>query len=295
MRILLTGASGQLGAYLIEHLRAEDGHELIAWSGRDGGERNGVPLIPVDLADSAAIQGRLDEARPDAVLHAAAISAARACFDNLERARLINVEATRQIAEWCRERGRRLVFTSTDLVFDGRRPWNLEDGPAAPILTYGRTKRAAEASVLAVPRGLVARVSLMYGPSRCGRESYFDRALDALRRGEPQSFFEDEYRTPLDLPTAADILGRLVVSEARGLVHVAGTERVSRFELMRRLAVALGMDPSLIRPNRQADVPSPEPRPADVSLDTSRLVSLLPDLERPTIEEATARFGDVGL
>jgi dTDP-4-dehydrorhamnose reductase len=70
---------------------------------------------------------------------------------------------------------------------------------------------------------------------------------------------------------------------------VAGTERVSRYALIRRAAAALGLDPSLVRANRQADVPLDEPRPADVSLDTSRLAALWPGLRRPTIEEALLR------
>jgi dTDP-4-dehydrorhamnose reductase len=132
----------------------------------------------------------------------------------------------------------------------------------------------------------------MFGPTRAGRPAYFDRTIEALRRGEPQSFFEDEFRTPLDLATAADLLVRLLESEAVGTVHVGGLERLSRFELIRRVATALGLDPDLVRPNRQADVPTPEPRPADVSLDTARLVHLLPDLKRPSVEEAVRGFGD---
>ena len=299
MRVLLTGASGQLGAYLLARL-GERGHHVLAWSGTDAGQRAGIPLRPIDLGGLSGIAPALDEAEPEAVLHAAAMSSAAEAHRDPERARLVNVEATRRIAGWCRANGRRLVFTSTDLVFDGRKPWSRESDPAEPVLTYGRTKREAESAVLEAPRGLVARVSLLYGPSRSGRPSYFDRSLAALRRGEPQTFFEDEFRTPLDLPTAAEALVGLLETEATGIVHVGGPERVSRCDLMRRIAAALGLDPGLVRANRQADVPSPEPRPADASLDSSRLASLLPELTRPSIEEAARRFrddvhsGDVG-
>jgi dTDP-4-dehydrorhamnose reductase len=285
MRVLLTGASGQLGAYLIDRLLAS-GHDVVAWSGMEAGRRGGLTLRPVDLADPAATAQALDEADPDAVLHAGAITSAEAARRSPDRARAVNVEGTGRLADWCRNLGRRLVFTSTDLVFDGRRGWYREDDAAEPVLTYGRTKRQAEPAVLSAPRGLVARLSLMYGPSRAGRPAYFDRTLDALRLGEPQAFFADEFRTPLDLGTAADILVRLMECEAVGTVHVGGPERLSRFELIRRVAAALGLDPELVRPNRQADAPAPEPRPADVSLDTARLVHLLPDLERPGLEAA---------
>lgn len=289
MRIVLTGASGQLGAYLLERL-VEAGHEVSAWSGAEIGRRGGVPLVRVDLTDGEATCRALARADPEVVVHAAAMSASDAVYRDPARGRAVNVTATRRLAEWCDRADRRMVFTSTDLVFDGSKPWRREDDPAEPVQEYGRTKREAEWAVLAVPRGLVARISLLYGPSRCGREAYFDRAVAALRRGEPQTLFADEYRTPLDLAGAAAILTRLAESEATGLLHVAGTERVSRFELLRRVATALGLDTDLVRANRRSDVTFAEPRPADVSLDTSRLAALCPDLQRPMIEEALAEM-----
>ncbi len=109
------------------------------------------------------------------------MSAADAVRLDPTRASAINVDATRRIADWSDRHDRRLVFTSTDLVFDGSRPWNREDDPAEPILAYGRTKRLAESAVLGVSKGIVARLSLLYGPTRCGRPSFFDQAIRAIR------------------------------------------------------------------------------------------------------------------
>lgn len=287
MRVLLTGASGQLGAYTLGCLTAA-GHRVTAWSGAARGERFGVRLIPVDLADGDAIARGLAEADPGLIVHAAAMSTAEGVRLDPGRGRVVNVEATARLADWSARHGRRLVTTSTDLVFDGSKPWNREEDAAVPVLAYGRTKLAAEAPVLAVPGGLAVRLSLLYGPSRSGRPSYFDRTVEALKRGEPQTFFEDEFRTPLDLATAAAALVRLAGSAATGLIHLGAIERLSRYELARRVARALGFDPALVRANRQSDATFPEPRPADVSLDTSRLAALLPDLRRPSVEEAVA-------
>jgi len=285
MRILLTGASGQLGTYVIDRL-VELGHDVVAWSGTERGDRRGVSLTPIDLANGEATAQALDRADPDAVIHAAAISAAEAVRLDPVRASAINVDATARIAALCERRDRRLVFTSTDLVFGGSRSWNREDDPAEPILSYGRTKRLAEPAVLATSKGIVARLSLLFGTTRCGRPSFFDHAIQAIQQGEPRAFFEDEYRTPLDLATAAEALVRLAGSELAGTYHVGGRERVSRFELMRRAAAALGLDPSLVVPGRMSEAKLPEPRPSDVSLDTTKLASAFPDLKRPTIEEA---------
>lgn len=288
MRILVTGASGNLGSYVLDALAPRD-HEVIAWSHAAPVVRGDVPLVPVSL-EGDDLEARLDEAMPDAVLHLAAISSAEAVRLDPARADLVNVVATARIAAWCRRRSRRLIFSSTDLVFAGDRAANREVDPAEPILAYGRTKRAAESFVLDIPNGLVARVSLLYGFSRSGRDTFFDRTIASLRRGEPQTLFEDEYRTPLDLATAALALIRLTELRATGLIHVAGRDRMSRFDLIRRAAICLGLDPSLVVPNCRTDAPLAEPRPADVSLDTTRLASLLPDLDRPTVEEVVRVF-----
>ncbi|MHB1557436.1 MAG: SDR family oxidoreductase [Isosphaeraceae bacterium] len=284
MRIVVTGASGRLGSELVDRLTRASRHEVRAWSGTTRGTRGGIALRPVDLADAPAIDRAVDEDDPEAILHAGCLSTADAVRRDPERARAVNVEATRRLAEWAAARGRRLVFTSTDLVFDGSRSWYREDDPARPILAYGRTKLDAEAYVAASPRGLVARLSLLFGAPATAAPDFFALALAALRRGEPRSFFVDEFRTPLPYSAAAAALVRLVESDATGIVHVGGRERLSRFNLMRRAAIASGIDTSLVLPGRQADVALVEPRPADVSLDTTRLAALFPDLERPPVE-----------
>ena len=287
MRVLLTGASGQLGAYLLDALVAR-GHEVRAWTGVTEGIRGDLALRPVDLTNADATVRQLAADDPEVVIHAAALSAADAVRRDPERGHALNVSATERLAHWCRARGRRLIFTSTDLVFDGSRPWWRESDLPCAILEYGRTKQAAEPAVLAVPSGLVARLSLLYGRSKCGRPGFFDRARAAMRAGQPQTFFADEYRTPLDYVTAADILARLAASSVTGVLHIAGRERLSRFELMRRAAVALGLDPELVLGNRRDDVALAEPRPADVSLDSTRLNEMFPDGKWPTIEQALA-------
>jgi dTDP-4-dehydrorhamnose reductase len=272
----------------LERLR-QSGHRVWAWSGREVKRRGAIALQPVELTDACAVNLALELADPEMIIHAAAIASQEAARVEPERTRRVNVVATEQLAAWCLRHGRAMVYTSTDLVFDGRQSWYREDARPAPVSVYGRTKHEAEAKVLQVPGGLVARLSLLYGPSRSGRLAYFDRVMEGLRRGEPQHCFEDEFRTPLDYTTAAEALLRLATSGVAGLVHVGGRERLSRFELVQRSARALGLDPRLVVPIRRNDAVRPEARPADVSLDTTRLSTLLPSLGRPTIEEALAQ------
>ena len=187
MRILLTGASGGLGAYVLEKLIAR-GFEVVAWSGRSATMRAGVQLRTIDLEDKNALISRLDEANAEAILHLAAIASAKEVRRNQSRARRVNVDATETIAQWCSHHNRKLIFTSTDMVFDGSRAWNKEDDRAEPILEYGRTKREAEDHVRKCPRGLVARVALLFGFSKCDRSTFFDRAIDDLKLGKERVF-----------------------------------------------------------------------------------------------------------
>jgi dTDP-4-dehydrorhamnose reductase len=282
--LLITGASGLLGAHLLRQLAAE-GEQAVAWSGTRGGELFGFPLRPVDLTDADAVAEAFRAARPAAVIHAAALARIADCAREPERARSVNALATARLAELCAAAGARLAHVSTDLVFDGERaPYRESDEPT-PLSAYGRAKAEGERAVLAHPGHCVARLSLLYGPSLTGR-SFFDEQVSALRAGRPVKLFTDEWRTPLDLPTAARALLELAGAEVSGVLHLGGPERLSRHELGLLLAEALGADPALVVPARRQDVPAAEPRPRDTSLDSSRWRGLFPGLPWPTCREA---------
>ena len=285
MRLLVTGASGQLGAYLLRGLRGTD-WQVTAWSGSRTGSLIGVPLQPVDLADRAAVTTAFRDAQPQAVLHAAALSSVAACHGDPERAVQLNVAGTRHLVELTAAAQVRLLFVSTDLVFNGAKGNYTEADAPAPLSIYGKTKRAAEELVLDGAGNVVARVSLLFGPSLIGKESFFDQQVRALRGGQPVALFDDEWRTPLDYPTAAQALRQLVASSVSGLLHVGGSERLSRLEMGHRLARGLQVDPSVIVARSRLAAPAAEPRPADTSLDSTRWRTLFPTVSVPSFEEA---------
>jgi dTDP-4-dehydrorhamnose reductase len=285
-RILITGASGQLGGYLLRELAGKP--DIIAWSGTRGGDLFGFPLCPVDLADPEGVAMAFRAARPDAVLHLAALSAVSACHADPTRAERTNVHGTNLLAELAAERGARLVYVSTDMVFDGMKGNYCERDEPNPLMTYSRTKLAAEPAVLAAPRAAVARVSLLFGPTVIGRPYFFDLQLDKLRAGQKTTWFEDEWRSPLALVAAARALLDMLRSDFTGLIHVGGPERLSRLDFGLRLGRFFGADPINIVPVTQASVSTPEPRPRDLSLDLFKWVSLFPSAWRPSWEEAMA-------
>ena len=289
MRLLLTGASGHLGSYVLRECQRQ-GQRVVAWSGRRQGELFGCRLCPVDLADVDAVAAAFRAARPDAVLHAAALAVVPDCHREPRRAEQINTSGSALLAELTQRAKVRLLHVSTDMVFDGERPPYREEDAVAPLSVYGRTKAEAERVVLASPGNTVVRMPLLFGPTRTDRATFFDRQVLAFRQGERVPLFHDEWRTPLSVQVAARVLLALAVAEPVGLLHVGGPERLSRLQMGQRLAGFLGCDTAGIVPTSRSSVAAVEPRPGDLSLDSSKWRGLFPRHEWPTWAEALAQL-----
>jgi dTDP-4-dehydrorhamnose reductase len=279
MRVLVTGASGLLGGRLA--LVLSRSHEVVGSRHRTAVDP-GLPAVDMDLLSAASVAGALAEIRPDAVVHSAALADPDLCEREPERAAALNVEATRNLASACRRAGLRLVGLSTDLVLgEGRSPWD-EAAPTRPLLAYGLSKRAGEMALLAEhPAGAVVRVALVHGRGHGPRATASESVAWGLREGRPLRLYTDQYRTPVDPESVADALERLLAGSGSGVYHLGGRERISRYELGLRTARLLGLDPSRIEPVRFADQVGAAPRPADVSLDSSRAMRDLGWAPRP--------------
>src|SRR4029077_7798336 len=128
--------------------RADRGRPSGHRVGRRGSrERFGVPNHQVELTSEQTVLAAVGEAEPELIVHAAAISAADEVRNDPAKGHAVNVEGTRTLVRWCQVHGRRLLFTSTDLVFDGSSSWYREQDEPRPILAYGRTKAKAEMAV----------------------------------------------------------------------------------------------------------------------------------------------------
>lgn len=270
MRVLVTGAGGLLGGRIAALLHEAGGFDVLAAHRRTPPPPGPRP-IAVELRDDDAIRRLLDAERPDAVVHAAVLGRVDECQDGPAEAEAVNSILPGTVARLCRERGLRLVALSTDMVFAGDRAPLGEDDAAGPLSVYGRTKLSGERAVLeALPAAAVARVALVCGRGHGPRRTSTESVARSLRHGLPATLFTDEHRTPVDPESVTDAVARLLRCGAAGLFHLGGPERVSRHELGARTARLLGLDASLLVAARQADHPAPEPRPRDVSLDSSR-------------------------
>ncbi len=289
MRLLLTGASGQLGSYLLRECLSQS-IAVVAWSGRRSGESFGYPLRPVDLTDPDAVTDAFLEAAPSVVLHAAALARASECRAEPQRAEQINVHATARLAELAERAKIPLLHISTDMVFDGGHAPYREGDAVCPLSIYGATKVESERAVLASPRHTVVRLPLLFGPSLTDRPTFFDAQLKALRLCESIGLFYDEWRTPLSYFVASRSLLALADSPPGGVLHMGGPERLSRFEMGQRLAAFLGYGDQAMKAISRTDLPDVEPRPADLALDSSHWRGLYPRQPWPSYEAALAQF-----
>jgi dTDP-4-dehydrorhamnose reductase len=270
MKLVVTGASGFLGREVcLAALRR--GHEVIAL----GGSRE--PAIPdvrqarsFDLCSDAALEALLLEEFPHAVVHCAALPTIETCLADPAKARTLNTEVPKKLAQLCFHVGAKLVHLSTDTVFDGVAGNYQPTDQPAPLNLYGETKAAAEVEVLRYGRehAAVLRTSPIIGNSPGGDRGLHERLFLSWKEGRPTSLFTDEIRQPVEVSNLADVTIELCDRpNLSGLFHWAGTDALSRHEIGVRIARHFGLDAgSLVQPISRADVPSAAARPRDLSL-----------------------------
>jgi dTDP-4-dehydrorhamnose reductase len=261
--LLVTGASGYLGRAIL----ASSEPPVIA-TRLTSAEPAGPALewLRLDVRDAAAVVEIFERVLPAAAIHTAYRQQGPDAWDT-------NVAGSANVAAAAARSGARLVHISTDIVFDGAgtRPYREDDEPE-PITDYGRSKLEGERVVLAAhPDALVVRTSLMVGGAEPGPQ---ERLVVAATGGESDvEFFEDEWRSPVLVDDLAAALVELAHRPERGLLHLAGPEAVSRFELARTIAAAHGLSPDRLRRGRLDG--SGLEQPAYCVLDSSRAHALL--------------------
>jgi dTDP-4-dehydrorhamnose reductase len=272
-KLLVTGASGFLGWNLC-HL-ARSNWQVYGTYRTHPVKIPDTTCLNIDLRNFASLQELFDQIQPDAVIHTAAASKPNFCQLNPDLSYEINVTASVNIARLCAQANIPCVFTSTDLVFDGKNPPYLETDSISPISYYGEQKVAAEQKMLEIyPATAICRMPLMFGIPSPVAASFIQGFIDNLQQGKELTLFTDEIRTPVSADTAASGLLLAVEKQVRGILHLGGIERISRYNFGLLLAKVLGLSIDLIKPCLQQDVIMAAPRSPDTSLDSSKAFRL---------------------
>jgi len=269
MRVLVTGAGGQVGSEVAARFDAAPQHEVFALAHEF-----------LDVTDRDSVLGAITSLEPDAVVHAAAWTAVDSCESDPDRAHMVNALGTRHVAEACARVDAHLVALSTDYVFDGTKsePY-VEWDPTNPTSAYGRSKLAGETEALRLPGTTIVRTSWV-----CGfRGSNMVKTILRLAREQATLAFVDDQRgNPTFAADLAAMLERLVVDRRPGVHHVTNQGAVSWYEFARSVMSAAGLDPGRVVPITTADLDPPRPalRPANSVLDNAALrlqgIDLLP-------------------
>ncbi len=278
MRVVVTGAAGQLGRDVVATLEAA-GDDVVAF------DRSSLDLTAPGSATST-----LSSIRPDAVINCAAYTAVDACETEVDLAHDVNEHGVRSLASACHEVDAHLVHVSTDYVFDGEldRPYR-EDDPTNPQSVYGRSKLAGEQAAADVMGDgvTIARTSWVCGEHGNNMVKLVRRLAPA---GNPLTFVDDQRGCPTFTADLALALRSLADERHGGVFHLTNAGAVSWYEFVAEILDASGFDPSLVSPisSDQLDPPRPAPRPTNSVLDNARWLATghepLRDFREPLAE-----------
>ncbi len=274
MRVTLFGASGLLGHDLVPELSSER-DQLTALSIEDA-----------DLRDHARIRAVIRESRPEWVLLLAAYTDVDGCESNRDLAFAVNCDGAVNVAEAAREAGSRLLFVSTDYVFDGskRSPYQTSDA-RNPASVYGESKARAEERLLEIlPEVCIARTSWLFGHGgKC-----FPATILKLASSRPEiSVVNDQRGSPTFTVDLAPALVQLCRASARGIVHVTNSGNCTWYEFATEIMRMSGL-PAVVKPVTTAEIPRPARRPAYSVLSPDSLHAY--NIHMPDWKDALRRY-----
>ena len=265
MKVLVTGANGFIGFYIVQQLLEKE-FEVVA-TGR--GECR-LPFIhpkfrykAMDFTDPFSIHDVFEEIKPEAVIHAGAISKPDECETDQMHAFLVNVEGTVQLLINATDLKCFFVFLSTDFVFDGERGMYSEDDLPNPPNYYGRTKLEAEEAVKEHEHGwAIVRTVLVYGKNHSGHANLLGTVKQKLESNQVYSVVDDQVRTPTFVEDLAKGIVSIIEKRATGIFHLSGKDILTPYQMAIKTADHLGLNASLLKKVTAATFSQPARRPA---------------------------------
>jgi len=266
-RLLVTGASGLLG------------NRIVALAKRDYTVvplHNTKPLhshsLKLDITDAIEIFNFFNKLKPAIVIHTASETNVDKCETKKEHAWKVNVEGTNNISEACKKVDAKLIYISTDYVFDGEKGNYKEGEKPNPINQYGITKLEGEKRTIGQCKNYaILRTSVLYG-WHPWKQNFVTWIINSLKQGKEIAVVKDHYNTPTLVDNLADMMMEIVQKDLQGLYHASGRERIGRYEFAKQIAKTFNLDQSLIKPIKMDQLTAwIAKRPRDSSLNTDKI------------------------
>ena len=266
MKIVVTGANGFLGYYLVQQLLALK-HKVIA----TGKGNCRLPFLQddnfvyasMDFTDPYAVHDVFEKFQPEVVVHAGAMTKPDECEQQQWQAYLVNVEGTVTTLMNAAEQKSFFIFVSTDFIFDGEKGMYKEDDEPGPVNYYGKTKLEAEEIVKEYEYDwAIVRTVLVYGKPILSRSNILTIVKEKLERGETYNVVDDQSRTPTHVEDLAKGIVQIIEKRANGVYHLSGKDVLTPYQMACKTAAFLGLDNTLIKRVTASHFSQPAKRPA---------------------------------
>lgn len=288
-RILITGASGLLGSNLA--MAVSSIFKTYAIFNTHLVSMRNVDFIKVDLTQRKEL-AKISEIKPNVIVHCAALTDVEYCENHPDEAHLNNVIASAHLAEMAANLKARLIHISTEAVFSGSKGNYQESDIADPINIYGKTKLEAEEKVLKIcPDTAVIRTTI-YGWNKIDKFSLAEWMLDKLRRNEKLNGFRDIYFSPILVNDLIDSLLKILEVKYRGIIHISGSENISKLDFAYKIAEVFNCDKSLIKPVDSSALNQKVKRAKMATLNVSKAEEIL-KINLPNVKDGLIKMKEL--
>lgn len=276
-RILITGANGFIGQYLVETLS----NEFIVMATGLGNSRlsfqhDNLIYQPLDFTDFEQVKIVFDRFQPQFVIHSGAMSKPDDCELNKDLAYKVNVEGTKYLLEQAKLCRSFFIFLSTDFVFSGEKGMYSEEDTPGPVNYYGKTKLQAEELINLYPfEWTIVRTVLVYGDPRNSKQNILSGAVKSLKEGKELRIFDDQIRTPTYVEDIVEALCHLVKKRSTGIIHISGCDILTPYQMVVALAKYLELDVNLVNRIAAKDFIQLAQRPLKTGFNISKARQIL--------------------
>lgn len=272
-KILITGGSGLLAVNWAIVNSAN--YDFVLGLHNRNIAPSGIKTQYVDLVDERILRKDIDKVRPDFIIHTVAATSVEYCEANPETAKQVNTILAGNVAKLCADLSIPLVHISTDHLFSGKRPFENETAIVEPLNVYAKTKADVEKIVLELHKGALVIRTNFFGWGTSYRQSFSDVILTSLRKGQEIRLFDDAYYTPIAINNLTSAVHELIDKGEKGVFHVVGNERLSKYDFGCKIAKQFALPEHLIKRISIKEKPELVKRPLDMSLSNQKLINIL--------------------